>query len=108
MSNTLQDLIAQQVALNAQIAEHERPLVQDAYDILKSTATTDLAAALTSIRDQLPESVAKTHIGNVLTVLNAVPQVLTAELARLNVASPVFSLGVPPMPAPGGFTEEAA
>jgi hypothetical protein len=108
MSTTLQDLIAQQAALNAQIAEHERPLVQNAYSILTGEVAVDLASALTMIRDQLPESVAKVHIGNVLTVLNAVPQVLTQELSRLNVASPAFSLNMPPMPAPGGFTEEAA
>jgi hypothetical protein len=93
MSNTLQNLIAQQAALNAQIAEHERPLVQDAYDILTGTDAADLAASLTTIRDQLPESAAKTHIGNVLTVLNAVPQVLTQELARLNPPAA-------PMPVP--------
>lgn len=93
---TLQDLIAQQAALNAQIAEHERPLVQDAYDILTGESVTGVAEMLTVLKNQLPESQAKTHIGNVLTVLNAVPQVLTAELARLNVASPAFALSGPP------------
>lgn len=91
---TLQDLIAQQAALNAQIAEHERPLVQDAYDILTGEVATDLSASLVTLRDQLPEGLARTHIGNVLTVLNAVPQVLTQELARLNGLNP------PPMPNP--------
>jgi hypothetical protein len=100
MTTTLQDLLAQQAALNAQIAEHERPLVQEAKDLLTGDAVTALAGDLTAIRDQLPESQAKVHIGNVLTVLNAVPQVLTSEMARLNVASPTFALNMPPMPMP--------
>lgn len=90
---TLQDLIAQQAALAAQIAEHERPLVQEGFDLLTGEAAVDLASSLVAIRDQLPESAAKTHIGNVLTVLNAVPQVLTQELARLN--PPLASMPVP-------------
>jgi hypothetical protein len=100
MSNTLQNLIAQQAALNAQIAEHERPLVQEAYDILTGVHpqkhdVTEVVESLTAIREQLPDGQAKTHIGNVLTVLNAVPQVLTQELARLNPpAAPM------PMPQP--------
>ena len=81
---TLPELIAQQAALAAQIAEHERPLVQDAYDILTGQPVTGVAEMLTVLKNQLPEGMAKTHIGNVLTVLNAVPQVLTQELARLN------------------------
>lgn len=93
MPTTLSDLIAQQAALAAQIAEHERPLVQEAHDLLTHADTAALASELAGIRDQLPEGQAKTHIGNVLTVLNAVLQVLTQELARLNVASPAFSLG---------------
>ena len=97
---TLQELMAQQAALNAQIAEHERPLVQEAYDLLTGTDAADLAASLTALRDQLPDSQAKVHIGNVLTVLNAVPQVLTQELARLNVASPAFALSAPPIVMP--------
>jgi chemotaxis protein CheY-P-specific phosphatase CheC len=102
---TLPELLVQQAELSAQLAEFERPLVQEAHDILTGTAATDLAAALSTIRDQLPDSLAKTHIGNVLTVLNAVPQVLTGEMARLNVASPAFALNMPPVP--NGFTEEA-
>jgi predicted lysophospholipase L1 biosynthesis ABC-type transport system permease subunit len=92
---TLQDLIAQQAALNAQIAEHERPLVQEAKDLLTGDAVTALAGDLTAIRDQLPESQAKVHIGNVLTVLSAVPQVLAQELARLN-PGPVYGGSVMP------------
>jgi hypothetical protein len=106
MPTTLQELIAQQAALAAQIAEHERPLVQEAHDLLTGEGATDLADQLAEIRDQLPEGQAKVHIGNVLTVLNAVPQVLVQELARLNVASPAFALSAPPMH--DGFTEEAA
>lgn len=87
MTTTLQDLIAQQAALNAQIAEHERPLVQEAKDLLTSGTLADATEALTAIRDQLPEGLARTHIGNVLTVLSAVPQVLTQELARLGGGS---------------------
>jgi predicted ATPase len=103
---TLSDLIAKQAAISAQIAEHERPLVQGAYDLLTGDAVTALAGDLSAIRDQMPEGLAKTQIGNVLTVITAVPQVLVQELARLNVASPAFALSAPPMP--DGFTEEAA
>ncbi len=95
---TLPELLVQQAELSAQLAEFERPLVQEAKDLLTGDAVTALASDLTAIRDQLPEGQAKTHIGNVLTVLTAVPQVLTGEMARLNVASPTFALNMPPMP----------
>lgn len=97
---TLQELMAQQAALNAQIAEHERPLVQEAYDLLTGTDAADLAASLTALRDQLPDSQAKVHIGNVLTVLTAVPQVLTQELARLNPATVYGGSVMPPVVMP--------
>jgi hypothetical protein len=95
---TLPELLVQQAELSAQLAEFERPLVQEAKDLLTGDAVTALASDLTAIRDQLPEGQAKVHIGNVLTVLTAVPQVLTGEMARLNVASPTFALNMPPMP----------
>lgn len=86
---TLQELMAQQAALSVQIAEHERPLVQEAQDMLTAAPVGELAASLAEIREQLPEGQAKIHIGNVLTVLTAVPQVLAQELARLNAATGV-------------------
>ena len=87
---TLQELIAQQTALTAQIAEYERPLVQAAQDMLTAPGVTELAAALSAIRDELPEGQAKIHIGNVLTVITAVPQVLAQELVRLNAVTGAF------------------
>jgi hypothetical protein len=84
MTTSLQDLMAQQAALNAQIADHERPRVQSALDLLASAGVTSLGSDLVAIRDELPPGVAKNQISNVLTVLTASVQVLAHELARLN------------------------
>ena len=97
MPTTLQDLIAQQAELQAQMAEYERPLLQEARDAITSEAAAELVATLTTIRDQLPNGQAKTQIGNVLIVLGAVPQVLTQELARVSgVSTPNIPPGLNP------------
>ena len=54
MTTTLQELLVQQAELSAQLAEFERPLVQEAHDILTGTAATDLAAALSTIHRRPP------------------------------------------------------
>jgi len=101
MTTTLQDLIAQQAEIAAQLRAYEQPLISDAKAVLTGEAAMDLAATLTAIRDQLPDSMAKTHIGNVLTVLSAVPQVLDQELARVGggqVSVSPMMIGMPGMP----------
>ena len=95
---TLPELLAQQADIATQLAEYERPLITDAKAVLTGEAALDLVATLTTIRDQLPDSLAKTHVGNVLTVLSAVPQVLTQELARVGGGQVSTPMITPPVP----------
>lgn len=89
-TTTLADLKAQQAEIARAIAAHELPLIEAAQEALAGSS--DLRDTLTAIRDDLPDGQAKTQIGNVLTVLNAVPQVLTQEAARVNaLLSPAAS-----------------
>lgn len=92
---TLQELMAQQAALNAQIADHERPLVQSAHDLLAGEGVTSLVSDLVAIRDELPASMARNQISNVLTVLMSTTQVLSQELVRLTPAT-VYGGGLMP------------
>ena len=80
MTTTLQDLLAQQADLQAQISARTQPLIEEAHALLTSESVEGLRASLTAIRDQLPDGQAKTQIGNTVTVLTAVPQVLAREV----------------------------
>lgn len=90
-----QELSAQQFALAAEIAARAKPLIEEAKTLLDSDGVTALKAQLATISGQLPDGQAKTQIGNVITVLNAVPAVLAREIGPPAVATPV-----PPAPAP--------
>jgi len=102
MTTTLQDLMAQQAALNAQFADHERPRVQNALDLLSSEGVTGLVSDLVAIRDEMPPGMALNQINNVLSVLNASALVLTHELARLNPATVYGGELMPPVVMPPG------
>jgi hypothetical protein len=98
MTTSLQDLLAQQAELAAAIAARTKPLLQEAQALLTSEDVEGLKASLTTIRDQLPDGQAKTQIGNVITVLTAVAQVLAHEIPPDAPATPV----VMPIPSVGG------
>lgn len=92
---TLQELLAQQAALNLALAGHEKPLVEQAAAALAAESVATLVADLTAIRDELPAGVAQEQIGNVVIVLTSVPAVLAERLVALNAL-------LPPPAAPEG------
>lgn len=84
MSGNLQQLYADQQAIAAQIAAAVRPMVEEARAALTSESVTALVEQLVGIQAGLPGGRAKEQIGNAITVLTAVPNVLDSELADLD------------------------
>lgn len=81
------DLLAQRAQIDRQLAELMLAPVQDAKAALAETSVTALVASMTTALEALPQtSEARTQIGNVITVLSAVPQFLETEIARLQAA----------------------
>lgn len=97
---TLQELLAQQTAIQVALAAHEKPLVQQAVTALAAEQVANLLAQFTAIRDELPAGVAKEQIGNVVIVLASVPSVLSERLTAIDAMLPQ-SPPPPPPPAPG-------
>lgn len=84
MTTNISDLIAQRAAIDAQIAAVQKPQVESARDKLTASAVNTLKAQLTTIRDGLPNGTAREQIGNVVTVLDAVPGILDTEIANMD------------------------
>jgi hypothetical protein len=98
MTTSIQDLLNQQQSIEVQIAELVKPPVEAARDALSTSAVETLVTDLTAIRDLLPAGMPKEQIGNVITVLTAVPGLLTEEAQRLtNLITPPASVEEPPV-----------
>jgi hypothetical protein len=110
MKPTLEELLTQQAEVNKALAEHEKPLIEEAIATVESESVAGVVSALQTISSQLPEGGAKTHIGNLLIVLNNAPGLLRMELMRVSaaIAPPVISPFVAyPIP-PTGVQPESA
>ena len=92
---TLSELLAQQSALAVALAAHEKPQIEAAIAALSAPGAQDLLAAVQAAQAELPDGAAKVQLGNVVTVLTAVPQVLAQELSRVTAL-------LPQSPAPEG------
>lgn len=100
---TLEDLLDQQATLNIALAEHEKPLIESAIEILSGEEALIIRTVLDGILTKLPENNAKMQVRNMLSMFTAVPQILQGELVRVNgLLNPPMPLPMPyPMPQPG-------
>ncbi len=80
----ISELLAQQQALAVQVAVAIRPQVEDARAKLSASAVETLRTNLAGIADTLPAGLAKEQIGNVVTVLSVVPDILEREVEALD------------------------
>jgi hypothetical protein len=90
---SLADLKSQRAEIDRAMAALEKPMIEQASLLLAQAGS--MRSQLAQIRDELPDGGARTQIGNVITVLDAVPKVLTQELARIE-----STLAPPPTIAP--------
>lgn len=105
---TLEHLLTQQAELNVALAEHEKPLIEGAIEILNGEEALIIRTALEGIVSKMPENNAKLQVRNMLSMFAAVPQILRNEMVRVDgllnppVAMPPMPYPVPyPMPQPG-------
>lgn len=96
---TLEDLLDQQAELNIALATHEKPLIENAIEILSGEEALIIRTVLDGVLAKLPENNAKLHVRNMLSMFTAVPQILQGELVRVNgLLNPPMQM---PYPMPG-------
>lgn len=80
---TLEELKTQQAALTKALAEHELPLHEEAAEILAELAASSAVGRLAEIAANLPDSGAKSAIGNVQNAISAAAAMINMHLPRL-------------------------
>lgn len=101
---TLEELLTQQAELNVALAEHEKPLIEGAIEILSGEEALVIRTVLEGIVVKMPENNAKMQVRNMLSMFAAVPQNLQGELYRVNTLLNPPVIPQPmlyPMPQPG-------